>query len=83
MPARVEECIAVYHDALGCYLAHDWARAVEGFERSAALEASQPETGETQGVKYTPSLIYLELARRYLVTPPGAEWDGTYVMTQK
>ena len=81
LPGRLAECIAIYHDALGCYLAHDWERAVAGFRRSAALEASQPD--EPHGGKDNPSLIYLGLAQRYLVSPPGAEWDGTYIMTQK
>ena len=81
LPAQLEECIAIYHDALGCYLAHDWARAVAGFQQSAALERSQSDG--TRFGQNNPSLIYLALALRYQISAPGAEWDGTYVMSQK
>ncbi len=81
LSAQMEECIAIYHDALGCYLAHDWARAVAGFQHSAALEPGQSD--DTRFGQNNPSLIYLALAQGYSVSPPGAEWDGTYTMTQK
>ncbi len=81
LPAQVEECIAIYHDALGCYLAHDWARAVAGFQQSAALEASHSD--DTRFGQNNPSLVYLARAQRYLQSPPPPDWDGTYVMSEK
>ena len=75
------ECLELFTEALASYHARDWTGAISGFERSALLEPNQPE--HNSEVKSNPSLVYLELARRCLVNPHPADWDGVHIMTEK
>ncbi|MBL9187003.1 MAG: adenylate/guanylate cyclase domain-containing protein [Opitutaceae bacterium] len=75
------ECIELFEAALARFHARDWAAAEAGFKASEALEPHQPE--RDPGVSSNPSLIYAERTRRLAAQPPGPEWDGTHVMTEK
>ena len=75
------EWIGLFETALTRYYARDWPAAIEGFTRSARFEPNQP--GVTRGVKTNPSLVYVEIARKYQETPPPENWDGVYVMSEK
>ncbi len=81
LAATTSECIAKFDAALARYHAREWSAALLGFEASAALEPNQP--GRDPGVTGNPSLIFADLARRYAVHAPAADWDGTHEMTEK
>jgi adenylate cyclase len=63
------------------YLARDWTKARECFERAATLESLQP--GRDVGVHANPSMVYQDIVRAMAAKPPPEDWDGTYVMTEK
>jgi len=45
------------------------------------LEPFQPDPAT--GVASNPSLIYLKIISEYQKHPPGPNWDGVYVMSEK
>ena len=69
---NMSRTLAAFEDGFASYRARDWRRAADGFE--AALDAHAGDQ---------PSRIYLERTRHYLADPPGNEWDGVWVMTEK
>ncbi len=69
---NLEEAVAAFAEGLAKYRAADWPRAIKCFE--AALKAN---------AKDKPSKIYLERCQHYLKTPPGKDWNGVWVMTEK
>jgi adenylate cyclase len=79
--SQTRECLGLFEEALAKYYARDWAAAIAGFERSAALEPNQP--GKTPGVKSNPSLVYVNMAQAYRHEPPPEDWAGVYVMKEK
>ncbi|MEO6245001.1 MAG: adenylate/guanylate cyclase domain-containing protein [Opitutaceae bacterium] len=81
LATSTHDCVARFSHALDRYSARDWAGAITGFQRSGAVEPNQP--GRTAGVTNNPSLVFTELAQKYLADPPPPDWDGTYVMTEK
>ena len=77
----VFECLGLFEQGLACYYARDWSRAEAFFRKSSELELNIP--GKAPGVKANPSLIYLEMTRRFAISPPPASWDGVHVMDKK
>ena len=78
---QTAECLAVYAQGIERYLAQDWEGAMKLFQQSAALEPYQPS--KALAIDSNPSII---LAKRCLYMkehPPGADWDGVYVMKEK
>jgi len=69
---NMQATLAAFAAGLENYRARDWRRAIDGFE--AALAANG---------KDRPSRIYLDRCRHYLVNPPGDDWEGVWVMTEK
>ena len=51
------------------------------FEKSSLLEPFQPDV--STGVGSNPSHIYLKIIKEYQKHPPGPDWDGVYVMSEK
>jgi adenylate cyclase len=78
---QTHECLAVFAQGLARYYERDWAGATQLFQRSAALEPNQP--GKSPGVTANPSLIFIDIAAHYAVTPPPPTWEGIYVMKEK
>lgn len=79
---QMRECIALFEQGLTKYWAQDWDGALALFEKSRELEWNVP--GKTVGVVSNPSLVYIESrVPEAIEHPPGADWDGRYVMKEK
>jgi len=78
---RTFDCLGVYAQGVERYLAQDWDGAEALFRKSAELEPNQPH--QTPGIESNPSLILLERCHSMRAHPPGAGWDGVYVMKEK
>jgi len=74
VPAHNKEGLATYQRGIDSYLAQDWDGAKAWFLESAKLEKYQDSN---------PSLIMLERCDDMKKDPPGADWDGVYVMKTK
>lgn len=81
MTAQHLECLARFGAGLEKYHRQDWEGAAEEFTASALLEPLQPE--RDAGVKANPSTVYQRIVQEMAAKPPGAEWDGVYVMAGK
>ena len=75
------ECIRLFEQALALHYQRNWQGALALLRQSASLEPNQP--GVTAGMSSNPSLIYIDIVQRYLVSPPPADWEGEYVMSVK
>jgi adenylate cyclase len=73
------DCLGIYAAATELYLAQDWDRAILTFTQSAALEPYQPGIG----IATNPSLVMAERCRGMKLSPPGDDWTGIYIMTEK
>ncbi|MBX7057810.1 MAG: hypothetical protein K1X75_07055 [Leptospirales bacterium] len=64
--------LKIYDEGLALYKERKWSAARDKF-----LEALQalPEDG--------PSRLYVERCEAYMKDPPGADWDGVFVMKTK
>ncbi len=78
---QTRACLARFEQGIACYLAQDWDGAEAHFKASVELEPNQP--GKTPGVEGNPSLTLLSRCQYMREHPPGAGWDGTYVMKEK
>jgi adenylate cyclase len=75
------DCLSLFGQGLDKYYAQDWTGATVLFKQSAELEPLQP--GVSPGVGNSPSLVYQRIVAAMEQNPPGADWDGVYVMTEK
>lgn len=78
---RTHEAIARFEAGLAAYYEKDWDRADGAFHAAAALEPNQANPAE--GIATNPSLVYLRLVAALRAHPPGPDWNGAYVMTEK
>jgi adenylate cyclase len=81
LSAQTLECLALHAQAIARYQAQDWDGASELFEKAAALEPFQPN--RAQAIESNPSLIMLDRCDYMREHPPGANWDGVFVMKEK
>jgi adenylate cyclase len=75
------ECVRLYEEALQAYFAQDWQRAITGFSAALELEPFHPARNPT--VITVPSMVILERSQYFSTHPPGAGWNGVYVMKTK
>ncbi len=75
------DCIARFETGLARFYARDWDGAETAFRESAALEGNQID--KAAGISANPSEIYLKLIPVYRAQPPGPDWDGSHIMTEK
>jgi len=75
------DCVSVYARGMERYLAQDWDGALQCFTQSAALEFHQPS--KAMAIDSNPSLILTARCHNMKAHPPGANWDGVYVMKEK
>ena len=75
------ECMDLFAQGIARYLAQDWDAAEAIFRRSAELEPNIP--GKTPGVEKNPSLALIARCVYMRSHPPGADWDGVFVMKEK
>ncbi|MBM3852483.1 MAG: CHASE2 domain-containing protein, partial [Verrucomicrobia bacterium] len=78
---QTRECLEIYGQGIARYLAQEWDEAEALFRRSLELEPNQP--GKTPGVEGNPSLTLVSRCHTMRSHPPGAGWDGVYVMKEK
>jgi adenylate cyclase len=78
---RTRECLGLFEQGIARYLAQEWDAAEALFRRGAELEPNQP--GTTPGVENNPSLALIGRCTYMRAHPPGAGWDGVYVMKEK
>jgi len=67
-----KKCLDLYNEGLALYKQRKWQEAIARFEEG--LKAV-PADG--------PSKLYIERCNQYIKNPPGADWDGVFVMTTK
>jgi adenylate cyclase len=75
------ECLDLHAQAIARYHAQDWTGAIALLERSAKLEIFQPD--KARAIESNPSLIMIQRCRYMQDHPPGANWDGVFVMKEK
>jgi len=66
------EALEHFNEGLCAYRERDWQRAMAGFEATLKLHPAD-----------APSSMYIERCRHYLAAPPGPEWGGVWVLTEK
>jgi adenylate cyclase len=69
---NLDRVLLAYEEGLGSYRQREWRLAAECFQE--ALDAN-PHDG--------PSKLFLATCNEYLVSPPGEDWDGARVLTEK
>lgn len=69
---NMREVLGRFRDGLEAYRARRWPEAIEAFEAALALN---PEDG--------PSRTLVERCRRFLESPPEADWSGVWVLEGK
>ncbi|MCL2411822.1 MAG: adenylate/guanylate cyclase domain-containing protein [Treponema sp.] len=70
-PPQETNLVNIFHQALDYYEKHNWKDALEGFKASLAIEGGGP------------SEVYIKRCETFLTTPPPADWDGVYNLTEK
>jgi adenylate cyclase len=75
------DCLGLHGQGFERYLAQDWAAAAKLFEQSAGLEPFKPS--KELAITTNPSLIMIKRCHHMKEHPPGADWEGAYVMTEK
>jgi adenylate cyclase len=78
---ETRQCIEIYAEGIEHYRNQRWSAALESFEKSATLETNRPERNPDSPT--TPSLVMIERTRYLMANPPGADWNGVYVMNSK
>ena len=68
---------ALFHQGMELYRQQKWDEAKAAFAGSEKLEELFPNRPTT------PSRVFMERCDRYKADPPGAGWDGTWIMTSK
>lgn len=81
LSASTLECLARHAQAIGKYQAQDFDGAIALFGQSAKLEPNQPN--KERAIESNPSLIMIERCHYMKAHPPGANWDGVFVMKEK
>ena len=81
LDAETHQCIELYAEGVEHYRSQRWTPALECFEKSAALETNRPERNPDSPT--TPSLVMIDRTRYLMANPPGADWNGVYVMKSK
>lgn len=79
--ADTRACLECFGKGIERYHAQAWDEATALFRESATLEPNAP--GKTPGVETNPSLVMIERCAAMKAEPPGAGWDGVYVMKSK
>ena len=76
-PEPYKKILPAYNEALDLYKNQEWAKAIEAFKASDALEDM------FAGRKTNPSRIYIPRCEHFIDNPPGDNWDGVWTLTSK
>jgi len=71
-PASQVDYVARWEEALKCYEQKQYKQALEQFD------ALCKEDADDRVVQ-----LYMERAKQFIATPPAADWDGVFNLTQK
>ena len=71
-PDNVKEGVELFHDALDTYLSRDFESAMSKFKKVLTVLPEDP-----------PTQVYMERARKLIITGVPDEWDGVVNMTSK
>ena len=71
-PDNVKEGVELFHDALDTYLSRDFETAMGKFKKVLEVLPEDP-----------PTQVYMERARKLIITGVPDEWDGVVNMTSK
>ncbi len=71
-PDNVKEGVELFHDALDTYLSRDFESAMTKFKKVLTVLPEDP-----------PTQVYMERARKLIITGVPDEWDGVVNMTSK
>ena len=71
-PDNVKEGVELFHDALDTYLSRDFESAMAKFKKVLTVMPEDP-----------PTQVYMERARKLIITGVPDEWDGVVNMTSK
>lgn len=74
LSADTKECLTLFQQGIECYLVQEWDSAKGLFQRSAKLETHSDAN---------PSLVLMKRCDAMRDNPPGADWDGVFVMKTK
>jgi len=74
LSADTKECLTLFRQGIECYLVQEWDSAKGLFQRSAKLETHSDAN---------PSLVLMKRCDAMRDNPPGADWDGVFVMKTK
>jgi adenylate cyclase len=69
---RMDEVLDAFKAGLAAYRARDFVAAQRFFSVGAAANEDEK-----------PSRLYFDRCRHYLASPPPADWDGVWVLTEK
>ena len=69
---NLRECLEAFQDGLASYRRQDWDKAESAFTKALQFNAEDKLSG-----------TYLKRVAMMRETPPGADWNGTWVMTTK
>jgi len=72
LSAREEAALGRYAEGLAAYRGRDWRAAIAHFDGVVELTPAD-----------APARLLLERARRYVVQPPPADWDGAWSLSEK
>jgi adenylate cyclase len=79
--STMSECLRLFDRGLAKYHERDWDAARALFVQSGELETHLP--GRSPGVSNNPSMVYQELTAKLKQTPPPADWEGVFTMSDK
>jgi adenylate cyclase len=71
-----KEGLELFQEARALYTAQKWDEAIAKFEASAKALA-------VDGAEDKMSLEFIERSKEFKINPPGADWDGAWVMLTK
>ncbi len=68
----LDEATGLFEEGLVLYRSHDWAQAIDRFERVLRIHPFDRVAS-----------LYVARSHHFMEHPPGLEWDGVWVMTAK
>jgi len=78
LPPDCVKLLELYNKGQTYYYMQEWAKAIELFEQCDAME---PNKIILKGK--TPSAIFMERSREYILNPPEKDWNGVYNLKSK
>ena len=72
---QLRDCLALFERGVARMHDHDWAGAIQEFDRSAALERERPGAGSEAAIN--PSIVFLHMAQEFQRNGgPGPQFFG-------